>query len=124
MELEILKKKLSSYRTEGGYLKNVSDELSIELLHAWEQWTGPAAGFSAAIGTNRYSVGNVIRRAKTLKREGFATDAFKEIKVVDGIPLSSGPLPPCSGIELCMEGGKLIRFQQVDQLIDFLKKAA
>ena len=124
MELEILKKKLSSYRTEGGYLKNVSDELAIEVLLKWEQWTGPAKGFSSAVGTNQYSLANVIKKAKALRREGFATDGFKEIKVVDGAPLSAGAFPPCSGIELCMDGGKLIRFQQVDQLIDFLKKAA
>ena len=124
MELEILKKKLSSYRTEGGYLKNVSDELSIEVLLAWEQWTGPAKGFSTIIGTNHHTLANVIKKAKTLRREGFPTDGFKEIKVADSVALNAGPLPPCSGIELCMEGGKLIRFQAVDQLIDFLKKAA
>ena len=124
MELEILKKKLSSYRTEGGHLRNVSDELALELLNAWEQWTGPASGFASSVGTNRYSLNNVIRKAKALKREGFATDAFKEVKITEGVKGLIGPLPPCSGIEMCIEGGKLIRFSQVDQLIDFLKKVA
>lgn len=124
MELEILKKKLSSYRTDGGYLKNVSDEVALEILHAWEQWTGPAKGFSTSVGANQYSLNNVIRKAKSLKREGFATDGFKEVKVAEGIQGLSAPLPPCSGIEMCLEGGKLIRFSQVDQLIDFLKKVA
>ena len=124
MELEILKKKLSSYKTEGGHLKKVSDEFANEVLSAWEKWTGPAKGFSSAIGTNYYSLASVIKKAKSLKREGFVTDGFKEIKLVDGVPLSAGSFPPCSGIEMCLEGGKLIRFQQVDQLIDFLKKAA
>lgn len=124
MDLEILKKKLSSYKTDGGYLKNVSDELAVELLHAWEQWKGPAKGFSVAVGTNMYSINNVIRRAKALKREGFATDSFKEVKVAEGVSLSSGATAPCQGIEMCLDGGKLIRFQAVDQLIDFLKKVA
>ena len=124
MELEVLKKKLSSYRTDGGYLKNVSDDVALEILHAWEQWTGPAKGFSTGVGANQYSLNNVIRKAKALKREGFATDAFKEVRITEGIQGLSGPLPPCSGIEMCLEGGKLIRFSQVDQLIDFLKKAA
>jgi len=124
MELEILKKKLSTYKTEGGYLKNVSEELALEMLHAWEQWTGPAVGFASAIGTNRYSLSNVIRKAKSLKREGFVTDGFKEVKIAEGVQVAAGGFPPCSGIEMCLEGGKLIRFQQVDQLIDFLKKAA
>ena len=124
MDLEILKKKLSSFKTEGGHLKNVSDEISLEVLHAWEQWKGPAKGFSSAIGANKYALGNVIKRAKALKRDGLAGDGFKEIKVADGVASSTGNLSPCQGIEMCIEGGKLIRFSQVDQLIDFLKKAA
>ena len=124
MDLEILKKKLSSYKTEGGYLKNVSDELSLEVLHAWEQWKGPAKGFPSAIGTNQYSLGSIIKKAKGLKRDGLASDGFKEVKVSDGVSLSAGNLTPCQGIEMCLEGGKLIRFSQVDQLIDFLKKAS
>jgi hypothetical protein len=124
MELEVLKKKLSSYRTEGGYLRNVSDEMAIEVLLSWEQWTGPAKSFSVGIGTNSYSLANIIKKAKNLKREGFPTDGFKEIKIADGANLNAGALGPCSGIEMCLDGGKLIRFQQVDQLIEFLKKAA
>jgi hypothetical protein len=124
MELEILKKKISSYRTEGGHLTKVSDELMVEILLAWEQWTGPAKGFYSAIGVNQHKMAVIIGKAKKLRREGFPTDGFKEIKVADGVALNAGQLPPCSGIELCMEGGKLIRFQAVDQLIDFLKKAA
>jgi hypothetical protein len=124
MELEVLKKRLSTYKTEGGYLKNISDEIALEVLHAWEQWTGPAKGFSVAVGTNQYSLNNVIRKAKSLKRDGFATDGFKEVKITESNQAWAGGLPPCSGIEMCLENGKLIRFQQVDQLIDFLKKAA
>jgi hypothetical protein len=45
MDLGILKKKLSSYKTDGGYVKNVSSDLLIEILSAWESWTGPSAGF-------------------------------------------------------------------------------
>jgi hypothetical protein len=39
MDLEILKKKLSSYRREGGRVTKVSDELLLEILGAWENWT-------------------------------------------------------------------------------------
>lgn len=124
MELEVLKKRISSFRTEGGHLTKVSDELIMEILLAWEQWTGAAKGFYAAVGVNQHKLASIIGKAKKLRREGFPSDGFKEIKVADGIQLSSGLLPPCSGIEMCLEGGKLIRFQQVDQLIEFLKKAA
>lgn len=121
MDLEVLKKKVSSYRTEGGRVRNVSDELLVEILHAWEQWTGPAKGFYTALGVSSKGISSIIGKAKKLRREGFPTDGFKEIKIAGetGVPGS-----PCSGIEISWENGKLIRFQQVDQLVDFLKKAA
>ena len=124
MELEILKKKISTYRGEGGRVRITDDTLMMEILHAWEQWTAPSEGFYRAIGVSQTGMASIIGKAKKLRREGFPADAFKEIKVVDGVPLSTGSFPPCSGIEMCLEGGRLIRFQQVDQLIDFLKKAA
>ena len=124
MELEVLKKRISTFKGEGGRVSITDDSLLMEILFAWEQWTAPADGFYKAIGVSRNGISSIIGRAKKLRREGFPTDGFKEVKIVDGVPLSAGNLPPCSGIELCMEGGKLIRFQQVDQLIDFLKRAA
>jgi hypothetical protein len=121
MELEVLKKKISSYRTEGGHLTKVSDELLIEILLAWEQWTGPTKGFYSAIGVHAKKMASIIGKAKKLRREGFPGDGFKEIKVASAAEFAGGP---CAGIEVAWEGGKLIRFQQVDQLVDFLKKAA
>jgi len=123
MELEVLKKRISSFRTEGGHLTKVSDEIVMEILLAWEQWTGPAKGFYSAIGVNQHKMATIIGKAKKLRREGFPTDGFKELKVEGGHE-GSGLPNPCSGIEVSWENGKLIRFQQVDQLIDFLKKVA
>lgn len=122
MELEILKKRLSSYRTPKGRLTRVPDELLVEILVAWEQWTGPASGFYSALGADHRKMAGLIGRAKKLKREGFfPEEAFKEIRV-DGIT-ASGATTPCPGIEIVWDKGKLIRFSQVEQLIDFLKKA-
>ena len=122
MDLEILKKKVSSFRGEGGRVRKVSDELLMEILGAWEHWTGPASGFYTAIGVSKNGMSRLISKAKRLKREGFPSGDFKEIKV-EADPASS-QANPCSGIEMSWENGKLIRFQQVDQLIDFLKKVA
>lgn len=122
MDLEVLKKRLSTYRTQKGRLTKVSDEVLIELLLAWEQWTGPASGFYSAIGVDFRKAASMLGRAKKLRREGFPVDAFKEIKLEESNSVST--LGPCSGIELSWEGGKLIRFPQVDQLLEFLKKAA
>jgi hypothetical protein len=124
MDLEILKKKISTYRGDGGRVRITDDSLLMEILHGWEQWTGQTKDFYRAIGVSQKGMASIIGKAKKLRREGFPSDGFKEIKVADGVELSAGALPPCSGIEMCLEGGKLIRFSQVDQLIDFLKKVA
>jgi hypothetical protein len=123
MDLEILKKKISSYKTDGGHLKIANDELLLEILHAWERWTGASNGFYSAIGVHRRKMASIIGRAKKLKREGhFPVEEFKEIKI-DG-SLVGNEASPCNGIEVAWDKGKIIRFQAVDQLIDFLKKVA
>ena len=120
MDLEVLKKKISSYRTGKGSLTKVPDELVMEILVAWEEWTGSKVGFYAAIGVHQRKLASMLGRAKRLKREGrFPVEEFKELKVS-----SSNILPPCSGVEVAWDNGKLIRFGEVDQLIDFLKKVA
>ena len=122
MDLEILKKRLSSYRTPKGRLTRVPDELLVDILLAWEQWTGPASGFYSTLGADHRKMAGLIGRAKKLKREGFfPLEAFKEIQVESSEVSSLGP---CQGIELSWSGGKLIRFNQVDQLVEFLKKVA
>lgn len=124
MDFTVLKKKISSYKTASGRVTKVPDELVMEILHAWEQWTGPAASFYAEIGVSAKKMARVLGRAKKLKREGhFPESEFKEIK----LDSSSGQimeLPPCSGVELVWESGRVIRFSQVDLLLDFLKKVA
>jgi len=121
MDLGILKKKLSSYKTDGGYVKNVSSDLLIEILSAWESWTGPSAGFYSGLGINGKSGAKMVGEAKKLKREGFATDGFKEVKLSASEVVTRGP---CQGVEIVWDNGKLIRFSQVEYLIDFLKKAS
>jgi hypothetical protein len=125
MDLEILKKKISTFRGEGGRVRNVNDELLMEILSAWEQWTGPAKGFYSALGVSQKGISSIIGKAKKLKREGhFPVEEFKEVKVAGTTDSSVGQLPPCSGIEVAWENGKLIRFSEVDQLVDFLKKVS
>ncbi len=125
MDLEVLKKKISTYRTDGGKVRNVSDELLMEILSAWEHWTGPADGFYKALGVSRNGIASIIGKAKKLRREGFPTDGFKEIKIEESPSnLTSLVSGPCAGIEILWDNGKLIRFPQVELLIDFLKKVA
>jgi hypothetical protein len=124
MDLEILKKKISTFRGEGGRVRITDDGLLMEILSAWEQWKGPVKDFYRSIGVSPKGMASIMGRAKRLRREGhFPAEEFKEIKVEAAAgDLSSNA--PCVGIELCWDQGKVIRFPQVDQLIDFLKKVA
>jgi hypothetical protein len=125
MDLEILKKKISTFKTDGGRLTKVSDDIVMEILHAWEQWTGPASGFYSSVGVEHRKLAKILGKGKRLKREGFlpASD-FKEIKLLNDEGSASVSSNPCHGIEILWDGGKLIRFPQVEMLVDFLKKVA
>jgi len=121
MDLEILKKKISTYKGEGGRVRNVSDDLLGEILFAWENWTGPLKEFYSGIGVSQTGMASMLGRAKKLKREGhFGDGDFKEIRL-EG---SSAPIGTGCGIEVVWDAGKVIRFSQVEQLVDFLKKVA
>ena len=125
MDMEILSKKLDTYRNKRGRIVNVPDELRMEVLAAWEQWKGPAADFYRALGGSYKGMGSMIGKAKRLKREGhFPAGDFKEVKIADSGTSVVGNLSGCNVIEVSWENGRLIRFGQVEQLIDFLKKAA
>jgi hypothetical protein len=66
MDLEILKKKVSSFRGDGGRVRNLSDDLLMEILTAWEQWTSPTKGFYTALGISRNGISSIIGKAKKL----------------------------------------------------------
>ena len=123
MDLEVLNKKVSSFRSEGGRVSKVSDELLMEILAAWEQWTGPAKGFYTALGISQKGISSIIGKAKKLKREGhFPVEEFKEIKIA---PVhATGDTAGLCTIEITWDGKQVIRFALVDQLVDFLKKVA
>lgn len=122
MDMEVLKKKISTFRSKGGRVRITDDQLYMELLAAWEQWKGPSKEFYSAIGVSKTGLAGILGKAKRMKREGhFPVEEFKEIKLEGAEGLPTGP---CQGIELAWDGGKLIRFAHVDQLVDFLKKVA
>lgn len=119
-----LKKKLSSYVSDGGYLKNVSDELLYEILIAWENWTGSSAEFYRSLGFSFRQMASVIGKAKKLKREGhFGEGEFKQIKI-EAVPVEQQAAGPCAQIEVVCLDGRIIRFAELNVLIDFLKKVA
>jgi len=123
MDLTVLKKKISSYRTPKGRITSLPDELLGEILHAWEQWTGSANGFYTAIGTNHHKMASMMGKAKQLKREGaFDGLEFTEV-VVEGEAEQGCPTLSGCNIELIYKDN-IIRFGSSDLLVDFLKKVA
>jgi hypothetical protein len=124
LDLTTLKKKLSSYKSDKGYLKNVADDVLYDVLIAWENWTGPAADFYRGLGFTYKQMAGLIGKAKRMKREGnFGSGDFKQIHV-EPLPTIESPLPPCAGIEVVWSGDKIIRFHELDKLLEFLKKVA
>lgn len=121
MDLNILKKKISSYRTPKGRITSLPDELLAEILYHWEQWTGPANGFYKALGTDYRKMGSLMGRAKQLKRDGaFDGIDFTEVEVEN--EETSSQVFSNNGIELIWNNGHIIRFSASELLIDFLNK--
>ena len=129
MDLTVLKKKISSYKTPKGQIRNLPDELLGEILNAWEQWTGPTSGFYSAIEADHRKMASLIGRAKKLKREGvFDGVDFTEAIIEDQEMACPTALTPSGcGIELVWKNN-VIRFGDHKLLINFLnevnKKAA
>ena len=121
MDMEVLKKRISTFRGEGGRVRITDDALLMEILLAWEQWKGPTKEFYRQIGVSQTGMASIIGKAKKLRREGyFPVEEFKEVQVIDpGMGVLSHP-----SIELCWDQNKIIRFPQVDQLLEFLRKIA
>ena len=123
MDNTLLKKRLSTYRTDKDRLSNLPPEVLQEALSAWEQWSGKGKDFYTSIGVSSKQMAGILGKAKKLRRDGhLPVEDFKEIKIEH----SSGPGFSGSGcgIELSWDHGKVIRFSQVEQLVDFLKKVA
>ena len=128
MDPKTLKKKLSTYLSDAGQLRGVSEELLYEVLISWENWAGTSKDFYREIGFTQRQMASLIGKAKKLKRDGyFGNDHFKEIKVegyqeVQGE--ESGAFLSSPMIEFKASGGSLIRFPQVAQLVEYLKQAS
>jgi hypothetical protein len=124
MDNTVLKKKLSTYLSPKGQLRNLNDDILFEVLTSWENWTASSAEFYRSLGFSKEQMAGLIGKAKKLKREGrFGTGEFKAIKIdsVTSLPVAS---EPCAGAEIVWTNGRVIRFSQVDLLLDFLRKSA
>lgn len=123
MDTTTLHRKLSTYVSDKGQLRNVSEEVLFEVLTAWEGWQGTAKTFYKEIGFSQRQMAKIIGKAKKLKRTGHFGDAnFKEILLNNEAQMPAHFTGQF--IELAWGEGKVIRFWQVDQLLEFIKKAS
>jgi len=123
MDLTILKKKISSYRTPKGRITSLPDELLGEILHAWEQWTGAPSSFYKFLDVDYRKMGSLMGRAKRLKREGaFDGIDFTEVKVIDNVTETVSLTGGVIGIEVIWKNKYPIRFSRIDDLFQFLNK--
>jgi len=122
MDNGVLRKRLNTYKTgKGGRLSKVGDEVVMNVLRAWENWPGSTADLYRDLGLSKMQLVTMIQKAKRLVKSGVIPESeFKEVKVE-----SSGSVDTCTDfISLKWDSGKVIRFRQVDQLVDFLKKVS
>ena len=124
MESTVLKKRLNTFKTSEGRLQNVSDDVIMSVLRAWENWTGTTADLYRELGLTKMQMVILIKKAKKLVKSGVMTESdFQEV-TSDSVEDSSSNQVPCSGIEMIWGKDKIIKFRKVDELVDFLKKVA
>ena len=118
METNVLKKRLSTYKSGKGSLRRVEDEVVMDLLRAWEQWQGSSADLYRELGLTKMQLVTMIQKGKRLVKKGVAVGRgdFKEIKISPETRESQGK------IEFSWDNGRTIRFSAVDQLMEFLEK--
>ena len=120
MDNSVLKKRLNTYKTSKGTLKNVGDDVVMEVLRTWENWPGPASDLYGDLGLSKMQMVTMIQKAKRLVKSGVVpVSEFKEVKIEADASYDG----PCR-IEIAWDKGRLIRFGEVGQLIEFLKKVA
>ena len=122
MDTAVIRKRLNTFKSAKGTLKRVSDDVVMEVLRGWESWSGKAMDYYREIGISKQQLWVLIKKGKSLVKSGRVTESeFKEISLpavgagsvgFDGV-----------GMELRVDGKRSIRFGQVDQLVEFLKRA-
>ena len=127
MDLVILKKKIDGYRDSGGSIKNVAPDLLLELRQTWEQYTGSAEQFRSELGIRIGTLRNLLIESKKLNHV-IASAGAVAIAVEGNAPeqlQSEENGGSGNTLELVFDhGSKVIRFPNVDTLIDFMRRSA
>ena len=120
MDNAILRKRLNTFKAgKSGRLQEVSNDVVLAVHRAWENWPGKTTDLCRELGVNASQIGMIIQKGKRLIKSGVVTESeFTEITA------AGAPVVPCNGIEVNWSEGRVIRFPRVDDLLEFLKKAA
>jgi len=122
MEAAVIRKRLNTFKSAKGKLTKVSDDVVMEVLRGWEGWSGSTADYFREIGITKQQLAVLIKKGKKLVKSGKVMESeFKEIGVsaMGETVVSNGV-----GMELRLEGNRTVKFAQVDQLIEFIKKTS
>ena len=123
MDNSVLKKRLNTYKTSKGTLKNVGDDVVMEVLRTWENWPGVASELYRDLGLSKMQMVTMIQKAKRLVKSGVVpVSEFKEVKIAR-VPSVSENGSGCH-IEIAWDNGRVIRFGEVSKLVEFLKAVA
>lgn len=121
METAIIKKRLNTFKTAQGKLTNVSNDVVMEVLRGWESWPGKSVEYQREIGLSKMQMVTMIQKGKRLVKSGAVAESeFKEIS----LPIAGAAVSGFDGVgmELRLDTNRAIRFSQVDQLVEFMKK--
>jgi hypothetical protein len=117
-----LKKRLNVCRTSTGRLYQIPDDLVIDIVKAWERWPGTAKSFYQSLGIKKEQLGCIMKKGKRLFKEGKEKlGPFVPVDIKNPAAINTNQKDP---IILSLDKKKTIRFYQVGQLVEFLKKCA
>jgi hypothetical protein len=120
VETAVIKKRLNTFKSSKGTLREVSRDVVMEVLRGWECWPGKSSDYYREIGLSKMQLVTLIKKGKKLVKSGAVTDGeFREITLPAGAGFAA---PAVSGMEVRLDGGKAVVFSQVDLLVEFLKK--
>jgi hypothetical protein len=127
MDMLVLKKKIDGFRAGNGTLQNVPGELLLELRQAWENYSGPADQFRRELGMKTGTLRKLLVESKKLNHVLASSEAMGLVSgsaETDGQAIAESQY---SGghLELVIsEANKVVRFPNLEVLIEFLRKAS
>jgi len=142
MDLLILKKKIDGYRLANRCIKKLPPELLLELRQTWENFSGDQDEFRSKLGLRIGTLRNLLVESKKLNHAISSSTAIglphnglplvelgnlqgQEDLSESGMGATPKTSPANHGLELVFDdGNKIIRFPNVDLLIEFLRKVA